>query len=132
MIYDAEHFFDGWRADARYALQCLRAAADAGAETRRAVRHQRLARCRRRSPRRRARSCAELGDRCRIGIHPHDDAGCGVANALVAVEAGALQVQGTTNGVGERTGNANLTTIIANLALKMGHEVLDLRRSSRS
>jgi len=123
VIYDAEHFFDGWRADERYALQCLRAAADAGAET--------LVLCDTNGsslPPQIAEATraivAEFGDRCRIGIHPHNDAGCGVANALVAVEAGALQVQGTTNGVGERTGNANLTTIIANLALKMGHEVL--------
>ncbi len=81
-------------------------------------------RCRRRSRRPRGRCVAEFADRARVGIHPHNDAGCGVANALVAIEAGALQVQGTTNGLGERTGNANLTTIIANLALKMGHEVL--------
>jgi 2-isopropylmalate synthase len=71
-----------------------------------------------------AAAVAVLGPGVRIGIHPHDDAGCGVANALVAVEAGATQVQGTTNGIGERTGNANLTTIIANLQLKMGHKVV--------
>jgi 2-isopropylmalate synthase len=123
VIYDAEHFFDGWRADRDYALHCLRAAVDAGAET--------VVLCDTNGsslPAQVAEATLtvveELGDRARIGIHPHDDAGCGVANALVAVEAGALQVQGTTNGVGERTGNANLTTIIANLALKMGHEVL--------
>ena len=110
---------------------CLRAAADAGAET--------LVLCDTNGsslPPQIAEATraavAEFGDRCRIGIHPHNDAGCGVANALVAVEAGALQVQGTTNGVGERTGNANLTTIIANLALKMGHEVLSLRPARRS
>jgi 2-isopropylmalate synthase len=123
VIYDAEHFFDAWRAEPGYALDCLRAAVGAGAET--------IVLCDTNGsslPPQVAEATAkvvdELGDRARIGIHPHNDAGCGVANALVAVEAGALQVQGTTNGVGERTGNANLTTIIANLALKMGHEVL--------
>jgi 2-isopropylmalate synthase len=130
VIYDAEHFFDGWRADAGYALDCLRAAADAGAET--------VVLCDTNGsslPPQIAEATravvADLSDRCRIGIHPHDDAGCGVANALAAVDAGALQVQGTTNGVGERTGNANLTTIIANLALKMGHEVLSYEQLAK-
>ncbi len=59
-----------------------------------------------------------------LGIHVHDDSGCAVANTLVAVEAGATQVQGTVNGIGERTGNANLITIVADLQLKMGIEVL--------
>jgi 2-isopropylmalate synthase len=123
VIYDAEPFLDAWRAEPDYALDCLRAAAEAGAET--------VVLCDTNGSslppqifEATHKVVAELGDRCRIGIHPHNDAGCGVANALVAVDAGALQVQGTTNGVGERTGNANLTTIIANLALKMGHEVL--------
>jgi 2-isopropylmalate synthase len=130
VIYDAEHFFDGWRSDRDYAHRCLRAAADAGAET--------LVLCDTNGsslpPEIHEATLAvvgELGDRCRIGIHPHNDAGCGVANALTAVDAGALQVQGTTNGVGERTGNANLTTIIANLALKMGHEVLSYEQLGR-
>jgi len=123
VVYDAEHFFDGWRLEPDYALKCLHAAVDAGAET--------IALCDTNGSslpgqvEEATRAVvAEFADRARIGIHPHNDAGCGVANAVVAVEAGALQVQGTTNGVGERTGNANLTTIIANLALKMGHEVL--------
>ena len=59
-----------------------------------------------------------------LGIHTHDDSGCAVANTLVAVEGGATQVQGTINGIGERTGNANLVTIIADLQLKMGYELL--------
>jgi 2-isopropylmalate synthase len=67
---------------------------------------------------------ADLGDRVRVGFHGHNDAECGVANSLTAVEAGARHVQGTMNGVGERTGNANLVSIIANLQLKMGHEVV--------
>jgi 2-isopropylmalate synthase len=67
----------------------------------------------------------------RVGIHCHNDAECGVANTLAAVEAGARQVQGTMNGVGERTGNANLVSIIANLQLKLGHEVLAPARLAR-
>src|SRR5204863_2818004 len=59
-----------------------------------------------------------------LGIHTHDDSGCAVANTLAGVEAGASQVQGTVNGIGERTGNANLITIIADLQLKMGYEIL--------
>jgi 2-isopropylmalate synthase len=122
VLFDAEHFFDGYALDRDYALATLRAAAAAGAErvvlcdtnggtlpTRvRAV----LAAVR-----------AALPDLA-LGIHCHDDAGCAVANTLVAVEAGAGQVQGTANGIGERTGNANLLTIIADLQLKMGLEVL--------
>jgi 2-isopropylmalate synthase len=71
---------------------------------------------------------AELGEHARVGIHTHDDAGCGVANSLVAVEAGARQVQGTMNGYGERTGNANLTTILPDLQLKLGFECIPAER----
>jgi 2-isopropylmalate synthase len=122
VIYDAEHFFDGFADDPEYALQCLRAAADAGAETvvccdtnggslpdtvAAAV----------------AATVAEFdGRELRVGIHCHDDAGCGVANSLAAVARGARQVQGTINGYGERCGNANLTTIIPNLQLKLGFD----------
>ena len=67
---------------------------------------------------------AELGRRVQVGIHTHDDAGCGVANALVAVEAGARLVQGTMNGYGERCGNANLITILPALELKLGYECI--------
>ncbi len=66
-----------------------------------------------------------------LGIHTHDDAGCGVANSLVAVEAGATLVQGTVNGYGERCGNANLITILPDLQLKMGAEVIDPERLER-
>src|SRR5439155_4103199 len=66
-----------------------------------------------------------------LGIHTHDDSGCAVANTLTAVEAGATQVQGTINGIGERTGNANLVTIIADLQLKMGVELLPSERLAR-
>jgi 2-isopropylmalate synthase len=129
VLFDAEHFFDGIAADVGYALQCVRVAADAGAErvvlcdtnggslpldVRETVEAVRM----------------QMPD-VALGIHTHDDTGCGVANTLVAVEAGATQVQGTINGIGERTGNANLVTIIADLQLKMGHEVLAAERLAR-
>jgi 2-isopropylmalate synthase len=123
VVYDAEHFFDGWRADRDYALECLRAAAEAGAET--------VVLCDTNGsslPSQVASATteivAELGGAVRVGIHTHNDMECGVANALAGVEAGARQVQGTMNGVGERTGNANLISIIANLQLKLGHKVV--------
>ena len=122
VIFDAEHVFDGLREDRDYALDCLRAAADAGAE--------RLVLCDTNGsslPSDIAREVAAIGRALpgvAIGIHCHDDGGCAVANSLMAVAAGATQVQGTMNGIGERTGNANLITIIANLQLKMGHRVV--------
>jgi 2-isopropylmalate synthase len=123
VIYDAEHFFDAYRDEPAYALDCLRAAAGAGAET--------VAICDTNGSSlppqvagATAAVVAAVGDRVRVAIHCHNDAECGVANSLAAVEAGARQVQGTMNGVGERTGNANLVSIIANLQLKMGRRVL--------
>jgi len=122
VIFDAEHLFDGLGEDHAYALECLRSAADAGAE--------RLVLCDTNGPSLPSELAAAVGDvvaalpGVAIGIHCHDDGGCAVANTLVAVEAGATQVQGTMNGIGERTGNANLITIIANLQLKMGHRVV--------
>ena len=123
VVYDAEHFFDGYRDDPGYALDCLRAAAGAGAET--------VALCDTNGSslppqvaEATAAVLAAVGDRVRVAIHCHNDAECGVANTLAAVEVGARQVQGTMNGVGERTGNANLVSIIANLQLKMGRRVL--------
>jgi 2-isopropylmalate synthase len=123
-LYDAEHFFDGYEDDREYALACLRAAARAGAET--------VVCCDTNGgtlPNQIATVMAEvvrsLGETgVRIGIHCHDDAGCGVANSLAAVGAGATHVQGTINGYGERCGNANLVPIIANLQLKLGHACL--------
>jgi 2-isopropylmalate synthase len=122
VLFDAEHFFDGWRADPEYALACLRAAAEAGAE--------RLVLCDTNGPSLPAQigeavraAGAALPD-ARLGIHCHNDAECAVANSLVAVDAGATQVQGTMNGIGERTGNANLVSIIADLQLKMGRPVV--------
>jgi 2-isopropylmalate synthase len=123
VIYDAEHFFDGWRADREYALACLRTAAERGAET--------VVLCDTNGSslpwqvaEATAAVVAALGGDVRVGIHTHNDMECGVANALFAVEAGARQVQGTMNGVGERTGNANLVSIIANLQLKVGRRVV--------
>jgi 2-isopropylmalate synthase len=122
VIYDAEHFFDAYRSDPAYAIACLRAAADAGAENLTlcdtngaSLPHQVVEAVR--------GVRAALGHTA-LGIHCHNDAGCGVANSLAAVAEGAVLVQGTMNGYGERTGNANLTSIVPNLQLKMGHECL--------
>ena len=124
VIYDAEHFFDGFADDPAYALGCLKVAASAGAETVTCcdtnggtLPHDIAAAM--------AAVVSELEPTgVRVGIHTHDDAGCGVANSLAAVQQGATHVQGTMNGYGERCGNANLTTIIPNLQLKLGHECL--------
>ena len=130
VIYDAEHFFDAHAEDPAYALRCLRAAAEAGAEnltlcdTNGATLPTTLADAV-------AEVVAQLGGQVGIGIHTHDDAGCGVANSLVAVEAGARLVQGTMNGYGERCGNANLATILADTQLKLGFECVAEERLAR-
>jgi len=131
VILDAEHFFDGYRYDAEYAVAAIRAGLDAGAHV--------------------AVLCDTNGGmlpgwvgeivtdvRARVdgvlGIHAHNDTGCAVANSLAAVEAGVRHVQGTVNGYGERTGNADLVTVVANLELKHGVDTLagdGLRESSR-
>jgi 2-isopropylmalate synthase len=122
VIYDAEHFFDGYAADARYALATLKAARDGGAET--------LVLCDTNGGsmpwqvEEVVRAVREAVPGVRIGCHTHDDAGCGVANALAAVRAGATHVQGTINGYGERCGNANLCSIIPSLELKLGLRAL--------
>ena len=129
VVYDAEHFFDAFRDDRGYALECLRQAVGAGAE--------RVVLCDTNGSSLpddvaagvREAVAAVGGER--VGIHCHDDAGCAVANSLVAVREGSTHVQGTMNGVGERTGNANLVTIIANLELKLGHAVLPDGRLER-
>ncbi|HET9592033.1 MAG TPA: citramalate synthase [Solirubrobacterales bacterium] len=122
-FFDAEHFFDGYREDSAYALECVAAAAEAGAEN--------VTLCDTNGgslPSYVAEATAvvvdALGDAVEVGIHTHDDAGCGVANSLAAVEAGARLVQGCVNGYGERCGNANLATILPALQLKMGFEVV--------
>ena len=121
VVFDAEHFFDGYRDDPAYAIETLRAAERAGAATvtlcdtnggtlpgdiQAAVR------------------AASEAVGCRIGIHCHNDGDLAVANTLLAVEAGATQVQACLNGWGERTGNANIVSVIANLKLKMGLDVV--------
>jgi 2-isopropylmalate synthase len=123
VIYDAEHFFDGYRAEPEYALRCICTAAEAGAETvtlcdtNGSSLPSQVAEATKAAVR-------AVGDGVRVGIHCHNDAECGVANTLAAVEVGARQVQGTMNGCGERTGNANLVSIIANLQLKLGFPCL--------
>ena len=116
-LFDAEHFFDGYKANPAYALSCLRAARDAGARW--------LVLCDTNGgtlPAEVWRIVAEViasglsGDS--LGIHCHDDTGNAVANSLAAVDAGVRQIQGTLNGLGERCGNANLTTLIPTLLLK--------------
>ncbi|MDI6821603.1 MAG: citramalate synthase [Actinomycetota bacterium] len=117
VIYDAEHFFDGYRNNEDYAMKTLKAAVDAGAdwivlcdtnggtlplEIREIIR------------------AVKAKIKVPLGIHAHNDADCAVANSIVAVEEGVTQVQGTINGYGERCGNANLVSIIPNLVLKLG------------
>ena len=132
VFLDAEHFFDGYRDNRAYALEVLSTAFEAGAEI--------------------AALCDTNGGMLpawiqdvvndviqstgvRVGIHCHNDTGCAVANTLAAVEAGATHVQGTINGYGERTGNADLIAVVANLELKLGREVLPaglLREATRT
>jgi len=116
-LLDAEHFFDGWKSDPDHALACLRAALDAGARW--------VVLCDTNGgtlPAEIGRITAEViaagipGER--LGIHTHDDTGNAVAGTLAAVDAGARQIQGTLNGLGERCGNASLTTLIPTLLLK--------------
>ena len=121
VVYDAEHFFDGWKLDPGYAVSTLCAAADAGADW--------IVLCDTNGgslPETVREAVGAVRDRIAapLGIHPHNDAGLAVANALVGVQAGCTQVQGTINGYGERCGNVDLVPVIANLQLKLGHEVL--------
>ena len=117
VVFDAEHFFDGYKANAAYALSCIKAAADAGAdsvdlcETNGGALPHEVSEA--------VDAAVRAVPQCRIGVHCHNDAGCAVANTLVAVRMGATQVQGTVNGMGERVGNADLLTVIADLELKM-------------
>ncbi len=128
VVYDAEHFFDGYKEDPDYALQTLQAAVRGGAETivladtnggsmpwevEELVRHVK----------------ETLNHP--IGVHMHDDGGLGVANSLAGVRGGATQVQGTINGYGERVGNANLCSILPNLELKMGIKCLPENRLTK-
>ena len=131
VFLDAEHFFDGYRGNRDYALEVLRTAYDAGAEV--------VALCDTNG----GMLPPWVGDvvhdvvastGVRVGIHCHNDTGCAVANTLSAVDAGASHVQGTLNGYGERTGNADLVSVVANLELKVGRQVLPdglLREATR-
>lgn len=130
VFFDAEHFFDGYRAGAEFPLRVLEAAAAAGADC--------LVLCDTNGgslPHDVQRVTAEVtrmfGADVQIGIHTQNDAGCAVANAVAAVVGGATQLQGTVNGYGERTGNANLMTCIPNLELKLGMQCLPEGRLSR-
>ncbi len=119
VFFDAEHFFDGYRADPVFAMRVLEAAEESGAE--------RLVLCDTNGGMLPFDIAAVVGAvRAQagvpLGIHVHNDAGCAVANSLVAFDAGVFQVQGTVNGYGERTGNADLIPIAADLVLKMGVE----------
>jgi 2-isopropylmalate synthase len=122
-VFDAEHFFDGCREDAAYALECVRAAAEAGAEnvtlcdTNGGSLPDLVAEAT-------AAAVAALDGEVEVGIHTHNDSECAVANSLAAVGAGARLVQGCVNGYGERCGNANLASIAPALQLKMGFDVL--------
>jgi 2-isopropylmalate synthase len=122
-VFDAEHFFDGYRDDPGYALECVRAAVDGGAEnvtlcdTNGGSLPQFVAEVT-------AAVLADVGEAVELGIHTHNDAECAVANSLAAVGAGARLVQGCVNGYGERCGNANLASILPALQLKMGFDVV--------
>ncbi len=128
VLFDAEHFFDGYRANPEFSLRVLEGAALAGAD--------RLVLCDTNGGslphqvEEAVRAVVAYVD-TPVGVHLHDDAGCGVANALAGVLGGAIQVQGTINGYGERTGNCNLTTIIPDLTLKMGIETIPRDRLER-
>ena len=122
VIYDAEHFFDGYKADAEYALETLRAAVAGGARI--------LALCDTNGgtlPSELApifSAAQKAAGATPLGIHAHNDSGMGAANSVAAVELGASQVQGTFNGYGERCGNANLCTVIPTLELKLGKRTI--------
>jgi 2-isopropylmalate synthase len=118
LIYDAEHFFDGWKANPEYAARTIQAAAEAGArlvvlcDTNGGSLPEEIARCTQEA------IAALQRHGVPVGIHTHNDCELAVANSLAAVDAGAVHVQGTINGVGERCGNADLISVLANLALK--------------
>ena len=125
VIYDAEHFFDGWKLDPAYSARTIQAAAEAGAslvvlcDTNGGSLPEEVAQLTRAA----TWALEKLG--VPVGIHCHNDCELAVANSLAAVDAGAVQVQGTINGLGERCGNADLISVIGNLALKKkGYEVL--------
>lgn len=128
VFFDAEHFFDGYRDSPEFSMKCLIAAQDAGADC--------VVLC--------DTNGGTLPDRIRtvtemvvktlsvdVGIHAHNDSECAVANSIIAVQCGASHVQGTVNGLGERCGNANLCSVIPNLQLKLGLEVITAEQLRR-
>ena len=130
VLVDMEHFFDGYRANPEFSLRALEAAVVKGAS------HVVLCDTNGGSLPHEVEEIvaavhAHVGGDVTVGIHCHDDTGCAVANTMAAVRAGARHVQGTLNGLGERTGNANLTTIIPNLQLKLGYTCLPDGRIGR-
>ncbi len=128
-MYDAEHFFDGLRANGDYAMSTLKAAVEAGAthlvlcDTNGGSTLAQIAKG--------VRAVVKAFPAVKVGIHCHNDCALAVANSLMAVRHGAMQVQGTINGIGERCGNADLTAVIANLATKYGYSVLQNSTLSR-
>ena len=122
VIYDAEHFFDGYKADPKYAVETLQAAARGGADT--------LVLCDTNGGTlpwevsKFTHEIKEIFPNMLLGIHAHNDSECGVANTLASVQLGARHIQGTINGYGERCGNANLCSAIPDLELKMGYQCL--------
>jgi 2-isopropylmalate synthase len=122
VFYDAEHFFDGFKSDESYALATIQAAVDAGAsrvilcDTNGGVLPHELGHA--------VETVRHLIPDVKLGIHVHNDGGLGVANTLRAIEAGVIQVHGTINGIGERCGNVDLTSIIGNLELKLGYQCI--------
>jgi 2-isopropylmalate synthase len=128
VFFDAEHFFDGFARDEAYAREVVTAAAEAGAEV--------VVLCDTNGgvmPWDAAPIVRGLVEElpCDVGVHFHDDGGCAVANSLLGIEAGAVQVQGTANGLGERCGNANIFTIMADLQLKRGLRLIPPDRLER-
>jgi len=121
-IFDAEHFYDGYKENPQYAMRVLTAAAEAGADT--LVLCDTNGGCMPEQVYDITQAVCERFGAMLVGIHTHNDTDCATANSLAAVRAGARHVQGTINGMGERCGNANLCAVIPNLALKMGFEVL--------
>jgi 2-isopropylmalate synthase len=117
VFHDAEHFFDGYKADKEYALQCLKTAVEAGAES--------LILCDTNGGAlpdevsEGVRAACSVSNGVQVGMHAHNDSGLGIANTIAAIQAGATQVQGTINGYGERCGNANLSVIIPTIKLKL-------------
>lgn len=129
VIYDLEHFFDGYKDDKGYALECLKVASRAGVDT--LVLCDTNGGCLPSEVMDIVRGVFEFMKKDRInaklGVHMHNDSGCGVANTLIGVEIGARHVQGTINGIGERTGNADLCSVLPDLALKKGIRLRKIR-----